>query len=153
MNLDDLLNIREASELTGKSEMTIRKYLGLTNPPRASRLPNARKVARPGESLETWQIPVSDLFNAGLMKQTPGDNQATIAPADNSDQVKQLQAEIEQLKLYITALQNKELVLEQSNADLRDALADLRFVLGRSIETKETQEARVKRWKLFKRSN
>lgn len=145
-NLDDLLNIREASERTGKSEMTIRKYLGLTNPPRASRLPNARKVARPGESVETWQIPVSDLFNAGLMKQTPGDNQATIAPADNSDQVSKLQAEIDRLKRDIATL-------EQSNTDLRANLADLRLALGRSIETKETQEARAKRWQLFKRSN
>lgn len=145
-NLDDLLNIREASELTGKSEMTIRKYLGLTNPPRASRLPNARKVARPGESVETWQIPVSDLFNAGLMKQTPGDNQATIAPANNSDQVSKLQAEIDQLKLVIATL-------EQSNTDLRANLADLRLLLGRSIETSEAQEARAKRWQLFKRSN
>jgi len=142
-NLDDLLNIREACELTGKSEMTIRKYLGLTKPPRASRLPNARKEIRPGESVSTWQIPVSDLFNAGLMKSLP-ESQATLEQPDTSEQVIKLQAEIDQLKLVIATL-------EQSNSDLRANLADLRLLLGRSIETKDTQETRAKRWRLFNR--
>lgn len=145
-NLDDLLNIREACELTGKSEMTIRKYLGLTKPPRASRLPNARKLAKPGEIQETWHIPISDLFNAGLMDKAPGNqgNQEAPGQADNSEQVSKLQAEIDQLKLVIATL-------EQSNSDLRANLADLRLLLGRSIETAEIQQARAKRFRLFNR--
>lgn len=133
-NFDDLVNIREASELTGKSEMTIRKYLGLTKPPRPIRLPNARKIAKPGEIQETWQIPISDLYNAGLMvSKTP-----ETAQEANSEQVIKLQAEITQLKLQIANL-------EQSNTDLRANLADLRL-LTRAIETGEAQEARRKRF-------
>lgn len=145
-NLDDLFNIREASEIAGVSEMTIRKYLGLTKPPRPNRLPNARKQVRPGESVATWQIPLSDLHNAGLMKKGKAtiSNQETISQADNSEQAVKLQTELDQLKLVIATL-------EQSNADLRANLADLRLLLGRSLETKEAQEARAKRWKLFTR--
>jgi hypothetical protein len=49
--------------------------------------------------------------------------------------VAQLQAENQQLKLTLA-------VVEQSNTDLRANLADLRLLLGRSIETGATQEAR-----------
>ena len=142
-NLDDLLNIREASEIAGVSEPTIRKYLGLTKPPRPSRLPNARKLVRPGEQVETWAIPLSDLHNAGLMKKSKKPGQVV---ADRSNQVEQvselfeqLQAENQQLKLTLA-------VMEQSNTDLRANLADLRLLLGRSIETSEAQEARKKRF-------
>lgn len=141
-NLDDLLNIREASEITGVSEMTIRKYLGLTKPPRASRLPNARKQVRPGDQVETWAIPLSDLHNAGLMKTKKANTQATQANTPeslDSDSLAQLQTENTQLKQAIT-------ILEQSNTDLRANLADLRLITGRSIETLETQVARKKRF-------
>ena len=146
-NLDDLLNIREASEIAGVSEPTIRKYLGLTKPPRPSRLPNARKLVRPGEQVETWAIPLSDLHNAGLMKKSKKPGQVV---ADSSNQVEQvselvakLQAENQQLKLNLA-------VVEQSNTDLRANLADLRLLLGRSIETKEAQTLRQR---LFRRNN
>jgi hypothetical protein len=146
-NLDDLLNIREASEIAGVSEPTIRKYLGLTKPPRPSRLPNARKLVRPGEQVETWAIPLSDLHNAGLMKKSKKPGQVV---ADSSNQVEQvselvaqLQAENQQLKLTLA-------VVEQSNTDLRANLADLRLLLGRSIETKEAQTLRQR---LFRRTN
>jgi DNA-binding transcriptional MerR regulator len=145
-NLDDLFNIREASEIAGVSEMTIRKYLGLTKPPRANRLPNARKQIRPGESVATWQIPLSDLHNAGLMKKGKSNQATAEAPGElqpDNNQVAQLKAEIEQLRITLA-------VLEQSNADLRANLADLRLLLGRSIETKEAQTLRQR---LFRRNN
>ncbi|WP_395772650.1 hypothetical protein [Arenimonas sp.] len=141
-NLDDLLNIREASEIAGVSEPTIRKYLGLTKPPRPSRLPNARKLVRPGEQVETWAIPLSDLHNAGLMKTTKKPGQVSSGSSNQveqvSEQVAQLIAENIQLKASIASL-------EQSNTDLRANLADLRLVF-RSIETSEAQEARKKRF-------
>jgi len=139
-NLDDLLNIREASEITGVSEMTIRKYLGLTKPPRPSRLPNARKQVRPGDQVETWAIPLSDLYNAGFMKTKKANPQATQANTPeslDSDTLARLTAENLQLKQVIATL-------EQSNADLRANLGDLRLLLGRSIETGEAQRARRK---------
>jgi TolA-binding protein len=141
-NLDDLLNIREASEIAGVSEPTIRKYLGLTKPPRPSRLPNARKLVRPGEQVETWAIPLSDLHNAGLMKTTKKPGQVSSSRSNQveqvSEQVAQLIAENQQLKKDLaTAI--------QSNTDLRENLADFRLRF-RSIETSEAQEARKKRF-------
>lgn len=139
-NFDDLLNIREASEITGVSEMTIRKYLGLTKPPRPTRLPNARKQVRPGEQVETWAIPLSDLHNAGLMKTRKASNQATQEASStslDSDNLAQLKAENLELR---TALELAQVKIELLNANL----ADLRLIAGRSIETLETQRARRK---------
>jgi DNA-binding transcriptional MerR regulator len=146
-NLDDLLNIREASEIAGVSEPTIRKYLGLTKPPRPSRLPNARKLVRPGEQVETWAIPLSDLHNAGLMKKSKKPGQVI---ADSSNQVEQVSELVEQLRAENQQLKLTLAVLEQSNTDLRANLADLRLLLGRSIETKEAQTLRQR---LFRRNN
>jgi DNA-binding transcriptional MerR regulator len=146
-NLDDLLNIREASEIAGVSEPTIRKYLGLTKPPRPSRLPNARKLVRPGEQVETWAIPLSDLHNAGLMKKSKKPGQVI---ADSSNQVEQASELVEQLRAENQQLKLTLAVLEQSNTDLRANLADLRLLLGRSIETKEAQTLRQR---LFRRNN
>jgi hypothetical protein len=146
-NLDDLLNIREASEIAGVSEPTIRKYLGLTKPPRPSRLPNARKLVRPGEQVETWAIPLSDLHNAGLMKKSKKPGQVI---ADSSNQVEQVSELVEQLRAENQQLKLTLAVLEQSNTDLRANLADLRLLLGRSIETKEAQTLRQR---LFRRNS
>ena len=128
---DDLLNISEAARLSGKSVMTIRKYLGLTGQP--SRLPNARKIMKTGENQETWQIPLSDLFNAGIMKgNKPAPAQAT--PEDVFDPLNalMLKAENEALKKLIAALEAN--------------LADLRLLAGRSIETLEKQDERRKKF-------
>lgn len=141
-NLDDLLNIREASEIAGVSEPTIRKYLGLTKPPRPSRLPNARKLVRPGEQVETWAIPLSDLHNAGLMKPSKKPGQVL---AGSSNQVEQVSEQVAQLINENIQLKASIASLEQSNQDLRANLADLRLVF-RSIETGEAQEARKKRF-------
>jgi len=129
---DDLLNISEAARLSGKSVMTIRKYLGLTGQP--SRLPNARKIMKPGENQETWQIPLSDLFNAGIMKgNKPAPAQASPEEAQpNPLNLQLLQAENEALKKLIAALEAN--------------LADLRLLAGRSIETLEKQDERRKRF-------
>lgn len=158
-NLDDLLNIREASEIAGVSEPTIRKYLGLTKPPRPSRLPNARKLVRPGEQVETWAIPLSDLHNAGLMKKKhkkPAqsvidgdyeiDQNGEIVVYPTSKDITKLRDEINELKAKLAvAEQILELTQEQNNL-LSANLADLRLLLGRSIETSEAQEARKKRF-------
>ena len=147
-NLDDLLNIREASELAGVSEPTIRKYLGLTKPPRPSRLPNAKKLVRPGEQVATWAIPVSDLYNSGLMKKTKKPGQVL---ADSSNQVDQVSEQVAQLQAKNQQLIITLAIVEQSNTDLRANLADLRLLLGRTIETSETQEARRKLWSFRKK--
>jgi hypothetical protein len=86
-------NIRQAADYTGKSEVTIRKYLGLQGKP--TRLPNAYKT----ETLNGyfWQIPEMDLINSGL--------KTTQAQAFNKDaDVQQLLAKIEQQEKIIEKL-------------------------------------------------
>jgi multidrug resistance efflux pump len=132
---NDLLNIRQASERTGLSEMTIRKYLGLGKPAKPSRLPNARKVSREGK--ETWEIPLSDLFNAGLMssKATETATQPS-AEVSQAESVAVLKAENEALKVQIA-------LLERNLEDLRE---EIRFS-RRAIETAEVQTARRRFWR------
>jgi hypothetical protein len=128
---DDLLNISEAAKVSGKSIMTIRKYLGLTGQP--SRLPNARKIMKTGENQETWQIPLSDLFNAGIMKgNKPAPTPETPEEVFDPLNVFMLKAENEALKKLIEVLEAN--------------LADLRLAAGRSIETAEKQAERRKRF-------
>jgi multidrug resistance efflux pump len=131
---NDLLNIRQASERTGLSEMTIRKYLGLGKPAKPSRLPNARKVSREGK--ETWEIPLSDLFNAGLMssKATETATQPS-AEVSQAESVAVLKAENEALKVQIA-------LLERNLEDLRE---EIRFS-RRAIETAEVQTRRRLFW-------
>lgn len=137
---DDLLNIRQASTLTGLSEMTIRKYLGLSKPPKPTKLPNARKVSREGK--ETWEIPLSDLFNAGLMKgkTDPRALEQTATPAAET-----LSQDLNAitLKAENEALRREIALLERNLEDLRE---EIRFS-RRAIETAEVQTARRKFWK------
>jgi hypothetical protein len=133
---DDLLNIRQASTLTGLSEMTIRKYLGLSKPPKPSKLPNARKVSREGK--ETWEIPLSDLFNAGLMKGKPDPRAVQTAAEELKEDLNLIT-----LKAENEALRREIALLERNLEDLRE---EIRFS-RRAIETAETQNERRRFWK------
>lgn len=135
---DEQLNIREAAEITGLSETTIRKALGLTGRP--SKLPNARKVRREGDFQDTWAIPLSDLHNAGLMKSKASrkDEQAELMAADLKTDLAKLQANFD--LMAENAFLKKQIELLEAN------LTDLRLMLGRSIETKETQDRRKRFW-------
>jgi len=132
---DDLLNIRQASTLTGLSEMTIRKYLGLSKPPKPSKLPNARKVSREGK--ETWEIPLSDLFNAGLMNGKPDPRAVQTAAEELKEDLNLIT-----LKAENEALRRENALLERNLEDLRE---EIRFS-RRSIETAEVQTARRRFW-------
>ena len=132
---DDLLNIRQASTLTGLSEMTIRKYLGLSKPPKPSKLPNARKVSREGK--ETWEIPLSDLFNAGLMKGKPDPRAVQTAAEELKEDLNLIT-----LKAENEALRREIALLERNLEDLRE---EIRFS-RRAIETAETQNRRRLFW-------
>ena len=132
---DDLLNIRQASTLTGLSEMTIRKYLGLSKPPKPSKLPNARKVSREGK--ETWEIPLSDLFNAGLMKGKPDPRAVQTAAEELKEDLNLIT-----LKAENEALRREIALLERNLEDLRE---EIRFS-RRAIETAEVQNTRRRFW-------
>jgi hypothetical protein len=150
--LDELFNIPEAAKVTGRSEMTIRKYLGLTKPPKPSRLPNARKIRRPNDSQDTWAIPLSDLFNAGLMKDTP----ATAKPAKPAPKVQEVSAAapVDQEAIILLRIENATLKqrivdLEGNLREAKETTGEYRLMLGKAIETATTQKARRS---LFKRN-
>lgn len=132
-----LLTLKEACDLTGASETTLRKYLGLGKNAGASRLPNARKVTR--ENKDFWEIPVSDLHNAGLMKgkALAAETQATPASPEPSqaESFAVMKAENEALKIQVA-------LLERNLEDLRE---EIRFS-RRAIETAETQNERKRFW-------
>jgi hypothetical protein len=134
---NDLLNLKQACDITGASETTLRKYLGLGKNAGASRLPNARKVIR--DNKEIWEIPVSDLHNAGLMKgkALAAETQATLASPEQTpaESFLVIKAENEALKAQVA-------MLERNLEDLRE---EIRFS-RRAIETAETQTARRKFW-------
>jgi hypothetical protein len=134
---NDLLNLKQACDLTGASETTLRKYLGLGKNAGASKLPNARKVIR--DNKEIWEIPVSDLHNAGLMKgkALAAETQATPASPEQTpaESFLVIKAENEALKAQVA-------MLERNLEDLRE---EIRFS-RRAIETAETQTARRKFW-------
>jgi hypothetical protein len=140
---NDLLNLKQACDLTGASETTLRKYLGLGKNAGASRLPNARKVTR--DNKEIWEIPLSDLHNAGLMK-----GKSLAAHPAVADQIQSLVSTAEQnqaesfyvLKVENEALKAQVAMLERNLEDLRE---EIRFS-RRAIETAETQKARRKFW-------
>lgn len=118
--------------------MTIRKYLGLTGMP--SRLPNARKEVKPGETQETWSIPLSDLYEAGLMK-----GKVKAAPKEDLEDPEDplnAYAKLALLQVENQALKEKVEALERNLADLRSEVAFHR----RAIETAETQEKRRRFW-------
>lgn len=136
---DGLLTLKEACDLTGASETTLRKYLGLGKNAGASRLPNARKVTR--NNKEIWEIPVSDLHNAGLMKGRVLAAEAVerifTATADQNlaESFAVAKAENEALKAQVA-------LLERNLEDLRE---EIRFS-RRAIETGEAQTARRRFW-------
>jgi hypothetical protein len=131
---DGLLSLKEACDLTGASETTLRKYLGLGKNAGASRLPNARKVIR--NNKEIWEIPVSDLHNAGLMKGQvlAAETQASPEPSQ-AESYAVLKVENEGLKKEISRLESHLAHLEE----------EIRFS-RRAIETAETQTARRRFW-------
>jgi hypothetical protein len=139
MSIDnDLLNLKEAGQLTGLSETTLRKYLGLTGKP--SRLPNARKVSREGKDF--WEIPVSDLFNAGLMKGKAKDPKDLTRAVATAAEELELDLRAIALKAENEALKKQIALLERNLEDLRE---EIRFS-RRAIETAEVQTARRRFW-------
>jgi SPX domain protein involved in polyphosphate accumulation len=160
IDFEQLLNIKQAAAFSGRPEQTIRNYLGL-NPkaPGESRLPNAKKVKKGNK--EIWQIPVKDLFEAGLMQEVKGEKEEFSTPKllEKISNLEQTNRELEQkVKEQAKALEKTkdQAELEQAVKDLKkdiahnrelleakeQSLRDLRLAMGLSIETKETQEAR-----------
>jgi hypothetical protein len=134
MDHNDLLNISQAAKAAGVAEMTIRKYLGITKPPQASRLPNARKEIRAGQTIATWAIPLSDLINAGLMSKVTTEQ----PQEDTTSSLALLKLEMEVASLK-AQLEDKERLI---------SLYDQQLTIANrlQIETSQVQSNRRKFW-------
>jgi hypothetical protein len=130
MDHKDQLNVAQAAKACGVAEMTIRKYLGITNPPQPSQLPNARKEIVKGKSV--WVIPITDLVAAGLMDKVTGSN----AKAEATTSEALLRQEIDSLKALL------------AEKDRLIALYDQQLTLANrlQIETSQVQETRRRRF-------
>lgn len=124
--MNDPMSINEAARLTGLSIPTIRAKLdkGL--------LPNAKKVKQGKRN--SWQIPLNDLLDAGLMKPQPDQGE--------TDKVTELERKIENLT---KDLDHTRELLDEARRELgewREREKRIYF----QLETKETQEKRRRFW-------
>lgn len=133
MDHKDQLNVAQAAKVCKCSEMTIRKYLGITNPPQPSQLPNARKEIVKGKSV--WVIPITDLVAAGLMDKVTGSNAKAEATTSQASEAL-LRQEIDSLKALL------------AEKDRLIALYDQQLTLANrlQIETSQVQATRRRFW-------
>jgi hypothetical protein len=139
MDHNDLLNISQAAKAAGVAEMTIRKYLGITKPPQESRLPNARKEIRAGQTIATWAIPLSDLINAGLMSKVTSEP----APAATEQEASTSNLALLKLEMEVTSLKAQ---LEEKERLIALYDQQLTFANRLQLETSQVQEERRKFW-------
>lgn len=140
MDYKDQLNVAQAAKVCKCSEMTIRKYLGITNPPQPSQLPNARKELVKGKSV--WVIPITDLVAAGLMDKVTG------IEARASNTLNSLASDSQEL--FDLKLELEKLKVELAGKDKLIALYDQQLTVANSrlqIETTQAQEARRRFWR------
>jgi chromosome segregation ATPase len=90
---------------------------------------------REGDTQETWAIPLSDLFNAGLMKGKAKTSTAEQPEPELNETIALLKAENQGLKTQVA-------LLERNLEDLRE---EIRFS-RRAIETAEAQNTRRRFW-------
>jgi N-methylhydantoinase B/oxoprolinase/acetone carboxylase alpha subunit len=142
---DDLLTLAEATRRANVSEMTLRKYLKPTDSHPKSRLPNARKILREGDRQETWAIPLSDLFNAGLIDTSKAADKPTEAPKP-VETIEALKATIEGLKREIARLEE---TIARADRDHEREVSRLSFYeksFQSQIETAAKQNERRRFW-------
>lgn len=120
------MSINEAARLTGLSIPTIRAKLdkGL--------LPNAKKVKQGKKN--SWQIPLSDLLNAELVKPQP-DKEETDTIAELESKIKDLTKDLDHTKELLE-------ISRQQNQEHREREIKIYY----QLETRETQEKRKRFW-------
>ena len=143
------LTLAEAARRAQVSEPTLRKYLKKTAEHPKSRLPNARKITREledGRKSETWAIPFSDLFNAGLMdskaQPKPALAEPEATPAGDLESVETLKAVIEGLRQEIARLEE---TLARADRE-RERMSVYELAWQRQLETREKQAERKRFW-------
>jgi uncharacterized protein YlxW (UPF0749 family) len=133
MTTDKTFTISEAARATGKSIPTIHAYL------KANKLPNA--LAIPKGKSRSWQIPLTDLVAAGLLDQVESKDTAPAVRTlsdEERDELIRLRERAEQLEARVKELQDRV-------KDHKDFIKQY----TNELETRATQEARRKRFRLW----
>ena len=138
MSSETYLNASQASQRTGVSLPTMRKWLA------AERFPNATQTAK--GKVKVWQIPLTDLVSEGLLdkvsspsKKAPDSEKSEIRATALESRIDQLEAE----------LRHSQELLARADQELESYRARERQLFS-AIETRDTQERR--RFSLFRRS-
>ena len=138
MSSETYLNASQASQRTGVSLPTMRKWLA------AERFPNATQTAK--GKVKVWQIPLTDLVAEGLLDKVSSPSKT--APDSEKSEIRAtaLESRIDQLE---AELRHSQELLARADQELESYRARERFNQN-SIETRDTQERR--RFSLFRRS-
>jgi vacuolar-type H+-ATPase subunit I/STV1 len=138
MSSETYLNASQASQRTGVSLPTMRKWLA------AERFPNATQTAK--GKVKVWQIPLTDLVAEGLLDKVSSPSKTATDSEKSETRVTALETRIDELEAELRHSQELRALIEQTLEDYRTRE---RFNQN-SIETRDTQERR--RFSLFRRS-
>ena len=138
MSSETYLNASQASQRTGVSLPTMRKWLA------AERFPNATQTAK--GKVKVWQIPLTDLVAEGLLDKVSSPSKTATDSEKSETRVTALETRIDELEAELRHSQELRALIEQTLEEYRTRE---RFNQN-SIETRDTQERR--RFSLFRRS-
>ena len=138
MSSETYLNASQASQRTGVSLPTMRKWLA------AARFPNATQTAK--GKVKVWQIPLTDLVAEGLLDKVSSPSKT--ATDSEKSETRSTALEIDNDRLESELRHTREL-LARADQELESYRARERQ-LFLAIETRDTQERR--RFSLFRRS-
>ncbi len=138
MSSETYLNASQASQRTGVSLPTMRKWLA------AERFPNATQTAK--GKVKVWQIPLTDLVAEGLLDKVSSPSKTATDSEKSETRATALESRIDQLE---AELRHSQELLARADQELESYRARERFNQN-SIETRDTQERR--RFSLFRRS-
>ena len=138
MSSETYLNASQASQRTGVSLPTMRKWLA------AERFPNATQTAK--GKVKVWQIPLTDLVSEGLLDKVSSPSKTATDSEKSETRATALESRIDQLE---AELRHSQELLARADQELESYRARERQ-LFLAIETRDTQERR--RFSLFRRS-
>ena len=138
MSSETYLNASQASQRTGVSLPTMRKWLA------AERFPNATQTAK--GKVKVWQIPLTDLVAEGLLDKVSSPSKTATDSEKSETRATALKTRIDTLEMELRL--TKELLV-RADRELEEYRTRERFNQN-SIETRDTQERR--RFSLFRRS-
>jgi len=138
MSSETYLNASQASQRTGVSLPTMRKWLA------AERFPNATQTAK--GKVKVWQIPLTDLVAEGLLDKVSSPSKTATDSEKSETRATALESRIDQLE---AELRHSQELLARADQELESYRARERQLFS-AIETRDTQERR--RFSLFRRS-